>query len=211
MDLAEPILKLATCTAIRNDVRAIRMGFIDPPLSGSYSILCQDARGCDVSSSGFAIDVAFALDGLGFPLAGGDPLGVDMAGDLHQPLGDGVRVGLTPNAPVFGWQGDEHARVAALDAQSEMEQRHLWGRLSWLLMGLLHTAPDQGENVVGQQCHSKAEQRGPRMAEAADFAVQHAFQALEHAFDGVIANDKSGRPRRLSWSGSRNGSRPRHW
>src|SRR4051812_31397897 len=164
---------------------------------GRGSLLCMTGispnqrtmRGRDWTRKGgrnwkrFDIDVAFALDGLGFPLAGGDPLGVDMAGDLHQPLGDGVRVGLTPNAPVFGWQGDEHARVAALDAQSEMEQRHLWGRLSWLLMGLLHTAPDQGENVVGQQCHSKAEQRGPRMAEAADFAVQHAFQALEHAFD----------------------------
>ena len=51
-------------------------------------------------------------------------------------------------------------------------------------MGLLHTAPDQCKNIVSQQCHGKTEQRGPRMAEAADFAVQHAFQALEHALDG---------------------------
>src|SRR3954468_4537488 len=83
----------------------------------------------------------------------------------------------------FWRQGDEHALVAALDGQSEMEQRHLRGRLWWLMMGLLHTAPDQGKNVVGQQCHGKAEQRGSRMAEAADFTMQHAFQALEHAFN----------------------------
>ena len=66
-----------------------------PPLSGSYSYLCQEARGCDVRSSGFAIDVAFALDGLGFSLAGGDPLGVDMARQFHQSLGDGAWLGLT--------------------------------------------------------------------------------------------------------------------
>src|SRR3954468_12577414 len=82
---------------------------LDPSLSGSYLCLCQDARGCDVRSSGFAIDVAFALDGLGFPLAGGDPPGVDMVGQFHQSLGHGAWVGLTPNAPVFGRQGDEHA------------------------------------------------------------------------------------------------------
>src|SRR3954452_22154001 len=64
----------------------------DPPLSGSYSCLCQDARGCDVRSSGFAIDVAFALDELGFSLAGGDPLGVDMARQFHQPLGTTVEL-----------------------------------------------------------------------------------------------------------------------
>src|SRR3954452_11184943 len=156
---------------------------LGPPLSGSYSCLCQDARGCDVRSSGFAIDVAFALNGLGLSLAGGDPLGVDMARQFHRPLCHGAWLGLTPNTPAIGRQGDEHALVAALDGQSEMEQRHLRGRLWWLMMCLLHTAPDQGENVVGQQGHGKAEQRGSRMAEAADFTMQHAFQALEHAFD----------------------------
>src|SRR3954466_7337050 len=95
---------------------------LKPPLSGSYSCLCQDARGCDVRSSGFAIDVAFALDGLGFSLAGGDPPGVDMARQFHQPLGDGAWAGLTPDAPVLGRQGDEHALVAALYGQSEMER-----------------------------------------------------------------------------------------
>ena len=88
-----------------------------------------DARGCDVRSSGFAIDVAFALDGLGFSLASGDPLGVDIARHFHQSLGYSAWVSLTPNSPVFGRQGDEHALVAALDSQSEMKQRHRWGRL----------------------------------------------------------------------------------
>jgi hypothetical protein len=95
-------------------------------------------------SSGFAIDVAFALNGLGLSLAGGDPLGVDMTRQFHQPLGYSAWLGLTPNGPAFGRQGDEHALVAALDGQSEMEQRHLRGRLWWLMMGLLHTAVSGG-------------------------------------------------------------------
>src|SRR3954451_8337271 len=186
LDNQSDIIYLQTSIGRRKafpNAAAAGLGVLEPPLSGSYSCLCQDARGCDVRSSSFAIDVAFALDALGLSLAGGDPLGVDMARQFHQPLGDGAWGGLTPNGPVFGRQGDEHALVAALDAQSEMEQRPLRGRLWWLMMCLLHTAADQGENVVGQQCHGKAEQRGPRLAEAADFTVQHAFQAWEHAFD----------------------------
>ncbi len=50
-------------------------------------------------------------------------------------------------------------------------------------MRLLDAAADQGEHVIGEQRHRKAEQRGAGMAEAGDLAMQHAFQTLEHAFN----------------------------
>ena len=78
--------------------------------------LCQDTRGCDMRSSGFSIDVAFALDGLRFPFGGCDLHGVDMARQRHQLLGDeSIQTcgDLFPVGYVFGSR-DEDERVANL-------------------------------------------------------------------------------------------------
>ncbi len=57
------------------------------------------------------------------------------------------------------------------------------GRGGRRLVRLLDRALQQGQDVVGQHGGGKAEQRYAGMAEAAQLAVQHAFQAPEHALD----------------------------
>ena len=54
---------------------------------------------------------------------------------------------------MFGRQGDEHALVAALDGQSEMERRHLRGRLWWLMMGLLHSLTSAVDAKTEESIH----------------------------------------------------------
>ena len=74
--------------------------------------------------------------------------------------------------------------VAALEGEGEIKHRHLQGQRRRMLMRLFHAAADQRENIVDRQRHRKARAgRRAGMAEAADLAVQHAFQALKHAFD----------------------------
>ncbi len=76
--------------------------------AGEPKVHCHSqACGCDVGACGFAIDVAFGFDDLGFALAGGDLARVDVAGQTEQVLSQAGRVGLVPTRPVFGRQGDE--------------------------------------------------------------------------------------------------------
>ena len=58
-----------------------------PPLSGHYFRLCKDSGGCDVGTSGFAIDVALGGFGFGTAFAGGDCAWADVACEGKQPFG----------------------------------------------------------------------------------------------------------------------------
>ena len=57
------------------------------------------------------------------------------------------------------------------------------GRGGRRLVRLLDRALQQGQDVVGQHGGGKAEQCGAGTAEAAQLAMQHAFQAPEHALN----------------------------
>ena len=88
----------------------------------------------------------------------------------------------TLGRPMLGRHGDVHAFAAAPDLEGQVVGGHLWRRLA-LLVRLLHAAGEQGKDVVGQHRDREAQQRRAGMAEAAQLAVQHAFQPSGHALD----------------------------
>src|SRR3954469_18730582 len=87
-----------------------------------------------------------------------------------------------------------------------MVEGHLQGGVRGLVR-LLNAALQQGEDVVSEHGDGEAKQGRARMAEAAEFAVQRALEPLEHALNGLIANDKFCWARtlqlHLSWSRAR--------
>src|SRR3982750_3552207 len=61
-----------------------------------------------------------------------------------------------------------------------MVEGHLQGGVGGLV-GLLDAALQQGEDIVGEHGNGEAEQGRTRMPEAAEFAVQHRLEPLEHS------------------------------
>ena len=73
---------------------------------------------------------------------------IEYAGQAEQVAGQLGCISIAARWPVFGWQCDQHAFVAGPDLQGQMVEGHFRCRRQ-LLIGLLHTTLQQGEDIVG--------------------------------------------------------------
>ena len=79
-------------------------------------------------------------------------------------------------------QRHQHAFVAAAHEHRKKEGRDIELRLA-VAMCVLHAALEHCQDVVGQHRHSEPQQRRARMAQAADFTLQHRLEPLKHTLD----------------------------
>ncbi|CAE6869753.1 hypothetical protein R75461_08503 [Paraburkholderia nemoris] len=133
-----------------------------------------------------AFDIGCGFAGLGATPARAYLGRIDAVGQLEQFAGNHIGRSIAPVRPFVRRQRDEHALILAANLQGKVIRRDLGWRCTGFIgcsMGSFNTALERGQHVVRQHRDGKTQQRGPRMTQGADLALQHRLESLEHAFD----------------------------